>query len=71
MTMHFGEYLTSDELRLLTHRGSAYKQVEVLVKLGVSFQLDQYACPLVRYDDAKQYFLLLGIPLPRGLPNSA
>jgi Domain of unknown function (DUF4224) len=63
------EYLTSDELRLLTHRGTAEMQINALLRMGVKFELDRYSCPLVRYDDAKQYFLLMAKPLPRGLPG--
>jgi hypothetical protein len=63
------EYLTSDELRLLTNRGAAKLQTDALLRLGVRFELDHFSCPLVRYDDAKQYFLLMAKPLPRGLPD--
>jgi hypothetical protein len=63
------EYLTSDELRLLTNRGAAELQIDTLLRLGVRFELDHFSCPLVRYDDAKQYFLLMAKPLPRGLPD--
>ena len=65
------EYLTSDELRLLTNRGAAELQIDAVLRLGVRFELDHCSCPLVRYDDAKQYFLLMAKPLPRGLPNAA
>ncbi len=64
------EYLTSDELRLLTHRGTTKMQINALLRMGVKFELDRYFCPLVRYDDAKQYFLLMAKPLPRGLPGT-
>ena len=63
------EYLTSDELRLLTNRGAADLQIDALLRLGVRFESDHFSCPLVRYDDAKQYFLLMAKPLPRGLPD--
>ena len=63
------EYLTSDELRLLTDRGAAALQIDALLRLGVRFELDHCSCPLVRYDDAKQCFLLMAKPLPRGLPD--
>jgi hypothetical protein len=65
MTADPTDYLDSDELRRLTHL-----QIEKLLELGVKFTLDQYDCPLVLYKDAKHFFLLLGMPLPRGLPNS-
>ena len=65
------DYLTSDELRLLTHCGSSNLQHEKLLKLGVKFTLDEYGCPMVLYADAKHYFLLLGMPLPRGIPPPA
>ena len=61
------DYLDSNELRILTGRASSHLQVEYLRLLGVPFELDMYDCPLVRYQDAKQYFLLSGKPLPRGL----
>jgi hypothetical protein len=60
------EYLTFNELRLL-HRGSGRLQIQALLRMGITFQLDRYACSLVRYGDAKQYFLLLEKPQPRGL----
>lgn len=60
-------YLNSDELRLLTHCGSTDLQLKKLLKMGVTFTLDRYGCPLVLYDDAKLHFLLLGKPLPRGI----
>ncbi len=63
------EYLISDELRLLTNRGAADLQIDALLRLGVRFELDHCSCPLVRYDDAKQYFLLMAKPLTRGLPD--
>jgi hypothetical protein len=67
MSIEFGEYLDSDELRLLTRSAVSGNQIKKLLKLGVTFTLDNYGCPLVRYQDAKHYFLLLGMPLPRGL----
>lgn len=71
MTVPFDEYLTSDELRLLTHRGSSEMQIHALLRMGVKFELDRYSCPLVRYDDAKPYFLMQAKPLPRGLSDGA
>ncbi len=46
-------------------------QINQLLRMGVQFELDRYSCPLVRYNDAKQYFLLMAKPLPRGLQGSA
>jgi hypothetical protein len=65
------DYLTCDELRLLTHCGSSHLQHEKLLKPGVTFTLDEHGCPMVLYADAKHYFLLLGKPLPRGIPPPA
>ena len=70
MTADPTDYLDSDELRRLTHRASTHLQIEKLLELGVKFTLDQYDCPLVLYKDVKHFFLLLGMPLPGGLPNS-
>ena len=64
------EFLTSDELRLLTNRGTSFLQLVMLEKLKINFDLDQYGCPLVRYQDVKHFFLLQGKPLPRGLPST-
>ncbi len=61
MSIEFGEYLDSDELRLLTRSAISGNQIKKLLKLGVTFTLDNYGCPLVRYQDAKHYFLLLGM----------
>ena len=71
MLVSSDQYLNSNELRLLTHRGSSHLQIEALQKMGIPFKLDRYSCPLVSYDDAKPYFLMRGMPLPRGLPDSA
>jgi hypothetical protein len=67
MSIEFDEYLDSDELRLLTRSAVSGNQIKKLLKLGVTFTVDKYGCPLVRYQDSKHYFLLLGMPLPRGL----
>jgi hypothetical protein len=58
MSTSSNEFLTSDELRLLTNRGSSELQVDALLQMGVKFELDRYSCPLVRYEDAKQYLRL-------------
>ena len=71
MPTQSNEYLNSDELRLLTERASGEMQILALTEMGVAFKLDSYSCPLVRYDDAKPYFLIHAKPLPRGLPDSA
>ena len=62
-------YLNSDELRLLTRRGSTILQISRLMALNVAFTLDEHGCPLVIYEDAKPFFILQGVPLPRGLPS--
>ena len=64
------EFLTSDELRLLTNRGTSFLQLVTLEKLKINFDLDQCGCPLVRYQDVKHLFLLQGKLLPRGLPST-
>jgi hypothetical protein len=64
------EFLTSDELRLLTNRGTSFLQLIELEKLKIKFDIDQYGCPLVRYQDVKHLFLLQGKLLPRGLPST-
>ena len=71
MTTQTTEFLTSDELRLLTNRGTSFLQVGTLEKLKIKFDLDQYGCPLVRYQDVKHFFLLQGKPLSRGLPSTS
>jgi hypothetical protein len=70
MTITIDEYLNSDELRLLTNRGTSFLQLIELEKLKIKFDIDQYGCPLVRYQDVKHLFLLKGKPLPRGLPST-
>ena len=64
------EFLTSDELRLLTNRGTSFLQLIELEKLKIKFDIDQYGCPLVRYQNVKHLFLLQGKVLPRGLPST-
>ena len=64
------EFLTSDELRLLTNRGTSFLQLVTLEKLKIKFDIDQYGCPLVRYQDVKHLFLIQGKPLPRGLTST-
>ena len=70
MAIKTEEFLTSDELRLLTNHGTSFLQLLTLEKLKIKFDIDQYGCPLVRYQDVKHLFLLQGRPLPRGLPST-
>lgn len=63
MPSESAQYLSSDELRQLTLRGSGFSQIQRLEELGIEFVLDTYGCPLVLYQDAKKYFVIRGIPL--------
>ena len=63
MSSEYQQYLSSDELRQLTLRGSGFSQIQCLEELGIEFTLDPYECPLVRYEDAKAFFVEKGIPL--------
>ena len=70
MTIQTTEFLTSDELRLLTNRGTSFLQVVTLEKMKIKFDIDQYGCPLVRYQDAKyqQRVVIDNLTLDLGLP---
>lgn len=57
------QYLSSDELRQLTQRGSSFLQIQCLKELGIEFVLDPYGSPLVLYQDARKYIAIRGIPL--------
>jgi hypothetical protein len=50
------QYLSSDELRQLTLRRTVFAQMLYLDDLNIDFSLDLFGCPLVLYQDAKQYF---------------
>ena len=63
MTSEYDHYLSSDELRQLTLRGSGFLQMQRLEDLGINFELDPYDCPLVLYEDVKELFIQKGIPL--------
>jgi hypothetical protein len=63
MPSESAQYLSSDELRQLTLRGSGFSQIQRLEEMGIEFVLDPYGCPLVLYQDAKKYFVIRGIPL--------
>ena len=60
MSSESNQYLSSDELRQLTQRGSSFLQIQCLKEMGVEFVLDAYGCPLVLYLDAKKYFPMTG-----------
>ncbi len=47
------KFLTSDELRILTHRATSFLQVEYLDEHKIPYTLDEYGTPSVRYDDVK------------------
>ncbi len=63
MTSEYEQYLSSDELRQLTLRGSGFSQMQRLEELGINCELDPYGCPLVLYEDVKELFIQKGIPL--------
>jgi hypothetical protein len=63
MSSEYDQYLSSDELRQLTLRGSGFSQMQRLEELGINFELDPYGCPLVLYEDVKELFIQKGIPL--------
>ncbi len=63
MPTEYKQYLSSDELRALTLRGSGFSQIQRLEEMGIEFSLDPYGCPLVLYQDAKEHFVRAGIPL--------
>lgn len=70
MPSESAQYLSSDELRQLTLRGSGFSQIQRLEELGIEFVLDTYGCPLVLYQDAKNTLLLEEYPFGSLLSNS-
>ncbi len=48
------DYLTPDELRLLTGRGSSFLQTEMLNKHKIPHCLDEYGTPLVRFKEVRE-----------------
>ena len=53
--MDENDYLTSDELRLLTCRGSSFLQIEMLNKHKIPHCLDEYGTPLVRFKEVREF----------------
>jgi len=53
--MDDSEYLTSDELRLLTGKGSSFLQIEMLNKNKIPHCLDKYGTPLVRFKEVREF----------------
>ena len=53
--MDENDYLTSDELRLLTGRGSSFLQIEMLNKYKIPHCLDEYGTPLVRFKEVREF----------------
>jgi hypothetical protein len=53
--MDDSEYLTSDELRLLTGKGSSFLQIEMLNKRKIPHCLDEYGTPLVRFKEVREF----------------
>ena len=53
--MDENEYLTSDELRLLTGKGSSFLQIEILKKHKIPHCLDEYGTPLVRFKGVREF----------------
>jgi len=53
--MDENDYLTSDELRLLTGRGSSFLQIEMLNKHKIPHCLDEYGTPLVRFKEVREF----------------
>ena len=53
--MDENDYLTSDELRLLTGRGSSFLQIEILNKHKIPHCLDEYGTPLVRFKEVREF----------------
>ncbi len=49
------DYLTSDELRLLTGKGSSFLQIEMLNKHKIPHCLDEYGTPLVRFKEVREF----------------
>ena len=53
--MDENDYLSSDELRLLTGRGSSFLQIEMLNKHKIPHCLDEYGTPLVRFKEVSEF----------------
>jgi len=53
--MDENDYLTSDELRLLTGKGSSFLQIEMLNKNKIPHCLDEYGTPLVRFKEVREF----------------
>ncbi len=53
--MDENDYLTSDELRLLTGKGSSFLQIEMLNKHKIPHCLDEYGTPLVRFKEVREF----------------
>ena len=53
--MDENDYLTSDELRLLTGRGSSFLQIEMLNKHKIPHCLDEYGTPRVRFKEVREF----------------
>ena len=49
------DYLTSDELRLLTGRGSSFLQIEMLNKNKIPHCIDEYGTPRVRFKEVREF----------------
>ncbi len=47
------KFISSDELRSLTHRATSFLQIEYLDEKKIPYSLDEYGTPCVRYDDVK------------------
>ena len=47
------KFLSSDELRILTHRATSFLEIEYLDEHKIPYRLDEYGTPCVRYDDVK------------------
>ena len=57
--MDENDYLTSDELRLLTGRGSSFLQIEMLNKHKIPHCLDEYGTPLVRIKEVREFSMTI------------
>jgi hypothetical protein len=49
------QYISSDELRVLTKFGGAWYQIQQLKLLHIAFSLDAYGSPLVKRSDFENY----------------
>ncbi len=47
------KFISSDELRSLTHRATSFLQIEYLDEKKIPYLLDVYGTPCVRYDEVK------------------